>query len=190
MKECGIYSITNRINGKQYFGSTCDWYCRRKAHLSYLRRGIHHSRYLQRAWNKHSEDAFELSIELHVHQPFLRWVEQIYIDSNDEGYNEAKRANNPMIGRKHTAESRLKMSLSQKGKKHPWGAAAISKVNAARICTGRGYFKCRRGGYEVRIREVPKYLGTKSYYVPDEEFAIALVATLRELAEEFKCDTH
>jgi len=40
MKIAGIYCITNKINGKQYIGSSIDLNARWKKHLSSLRESI------------------------------------------------------------------------------------------------------------------------------------------------------
>lgn len=58
----GIYRIINRLNEKSYIGSSQNisrrWYLHRAA----LRRNRHHSVYLQRAWNKYGEAAFEFEL--------------------------------------------------------------------------------------------------------------------------------
>lgn len=59
-----IYFITNTINGKQYIGQTQDFQDRKQRHLFALRRGIHHSEKLQRAYNKYGEDAFSFKYEI------------------------------------------------------------------------------------------------------------------------------
>lgn len=58
-KKSGIYCIINIKNGHKYIGSSTNMYQRLMCHRSWLRRGSHHSIYLQRAWNKYGESIFE-----------------------------------------------------------------------------------------------------------------------------------
>src|SRR5258705_6503762 len=58
----GIYKIVCIPTGKIYVGSTNDFYQRWKSHRSELKRGVHHSRYLQFSWNKYGEAAFAFEI--------------------------------------------------------------------------------------------------------------------------------
>lgn len=55
---CGIYRIRNTLNEKVYVGSAVDIRKRWQGHKSHLDEGVHHCRYLQRAWLKHGEIAF------------------------------------------------------------------------------------------------------------------------------------
>ena len=57
-----IYIIENLINGKAYIGQTKNKTKRRVDHFSLLRHNKHHNDYLQRAWNKYGEEAFEFNL--------------------------------------------------------------------------------------------------------------------------------
>ncbi len=121
-KITGIYKIVNTINGHKYVGSAVDMKKRWKRHLYELEASKHHSPKLQNAWNKYGEDAFEFSVieECERARKVLLGREQYWMDTLESygpsGYNIAKHAANPMLGRAHTTETREKMSDAQKGK--------------------------------------------------------------------------
>jgi group I intron endonuclease len=95
MKESGIYKITCKINGKLYIGSAVNLYKRwRSRHLPSLRKNTHHNRYLQAAWNKYGENAFECKTIENCAKPDLIAREQYWIDALNAadaqyGYNVA-----------------------------------------------------------------------------------------------------
>lgn len=60
----GIYKITCSISGKIYIGQTTNMKKRWSDHLYFLGKGKHHSRYLQRIYNKYGASCFIFSIEL------------------------------------------------------------------------------------------------------------------------------
>lgn len=136
---CGVYKIANKINGKIYVGSAKDFSERWNRHLRQLRKGKHHSKHLQRAYDKYGEDNFSFEIiEICSEEQRLE-REQYYLDAllpfGDRGYNESKKAtncvlygenngmygkrgeNNPNFGRRNTEETKRKMSMAAKGKK-------------------------------------------------------------------------
>ena len=118
----GIYAITNAENGKVYIGSTIGLAKRWEYHRQDLRRGDHANPHLQRAWNKYGEAAFEFGIleyldspeELHLAEQF--WCD-VYHEEGKELYNIATVGPAPMLGRKHTEESRQKMSKVGMGRR-------------------------------------------------------------------------
>lgn len=61
-KMSGIYEVVNSTNGRRYVGSSVDIRRRLNQHRAALRRGDHHNSYLQSAWNKHGESAFEFRV--------------------------------------------------------------------------------------------------------------------------------
>lgn len=88
----GIYSITNQITGDKYIGQTkVSFEDRWKHHLNDLKRNIHDNDYLQKAWNKYGEDAFEFkAIHICDELDILNDLEVYYIkkyDSFNNGYN-------------------------------------------------------------------------------------------------------
>ena len=119
-KISGIYKIVNTVNGKKYVGSALDIRVRWWKHRQYLRKNNHHSIKLQNAWNKYGEESFDFSIieECEPIKEILEEREQFWMDYykayDNHNYNVSKIAGRSMQGRKHTKESREKMSKSSK----------------------------------------------------------------------------
>lgn len=126
----GVYVI--ECNGRQYVGSAQDISSRWAVHRCDLRKGRHHSRYLQRAYNKYGEVALAFSVLEYCEVDQCITREQYWIDALHPAYNmhslarsplgvkrgEATRAklraigmkrNPPMLGKNHTEETRAKM---------------------------------------------------------------------------------
>jgi len=108
------------VNGKRYIGSSKSIDERLNAHKAKLVRGAHHSIALQRAWDKHGEDAFVMQPLAILEQTELLPTEQRLLDqmfdTGEENYNVARFAKAVMKGRKHTAETKAKMSESRMGR--------------------------------------------------------------------------
>ena len=112
----GIYKITNKVNGKQYIGSSIDTKRRWHEHKKRLRRNKHDNIHLQRAWNKYGEAAFIFTIvEIVEHQSLLCEREQHWINSTPNKYNLELFAYSSR-GRIMSEETRRKLSVSRIGK--------------------------------------------------------------------------
>lgn len=109
--KTGIYKITNTVNGKYYIGSAIRISGRFGTHRSQLRKNIHHSIILQRAWNKYGEKNFDFSILEECEKSKLIEREQWYIDNYKPIYNISPTAGN-CLGVKGTIESNSKKSLN------------------------------------------------------------------------------
>lgn len=82
-----IYQIVNKIDGKFYLGSAKNLTRRKARHLKLLRRGQHHSRYLQNAWNKYGEENFEFVVLQKVEPEKVYEFENQLIQSLKPAYN-------------------------------------------------------------------------------------------------------
>ena len=115
MLRCsGIYQIRNTTNDKCYVGSAVDLHARWLKHRRELRKNIHHSAKLQRAWDKYGEDKFSFEVLVTCTKSTLIFYEQQFIDQMPSQYNMAPIAGN-CTGRKHSAATRAKMSAANIG---------------------------------------------------------------------------
>jgi group I intron endonuclease len=123
-----IYTIKNTLNGRQLIGQTMSAIKKRwNLHKYYARRGKHQNPHFQRAWNKYGEDVFVCeSIDSAVTLDQLNELEEHYIAVTPNTYNILAGGRN----KKHTPETKLKMSLTRKGKKR-------SPETCRRISEGR-----------------------------------------------------
>ncbi len=71
MKKCGIYKITNIVNGKALIGLSSDIFRRWVDHRKTLRKNKHDNPYFQNAWNKYGEDNFRFEIILECNKENL-----------------------------------------------------------------------------------------------------------------------
>ncbi len=113
----GIYQILNTANEKFYIGSAANFTLRWSQHKWELKNNSHGNTYLQRAWNKYGEAAFEfIIIEICV-KDHLLIREQFWINNLDAiklGYNMRELAHSN-LGMKWTKEHKFKISKSKRG---------------------------------------------------------------------------
>jgi group I intron endonuclease len=122
IKQSGIYKITCLKTNKIYIGSSIDIKKRWNSHRHHLRNGIHGNNYLQNSWNKYGEKNFKFEI-IEIIKPKLlmknelRWFKKTKCCNLKFGFNIGKNPNAPMLGRKHSKKSKLKISTALIGKK-------------------------------------------------------------------------
>ena len=117
-----IYAIRNKTNGAEYIGSAVANRLDKRwvRHRTDLRSGKHHSRFLQRAWDKYGELSFEFIRVEEVEDAVLLRTEQRYLDARKSGlprgmtYNVCWKAGN-CFGRKASAGTKRRLSLSHMG---------------------------------------------------------------------------
>lgn len=100
--NCGVYQIRNSVTGKVYIGSSTNIKRRKYAHFNRLAAGKHHSRLLQRSFDKHGAGAFEFSVLSVCTPDVLLKNEQSIIDfcgASDPklGYNISMVAGSPVV---------------------------------------------------------------------------------------------
>ena len=113
--EGGIYGIINTVNGHIYIGSSRNIMSRWRQHRKHLNMQIHHSLYLQKAWNKYGSSSFALKPLLYINDlNKLIFFEQIFLDKLKPQYNVAKIAGS-VLGIKRSAEFKNHLSNLKKG---------------------------------------------------------------------------
>ena len=114
MNCSGIYEIVNSNNGKRYVGSTVSFSKRWWKHKRLLNQKKHSNLYLQRAWSKHGETAFNFSVVLICARNNLLMYEQKVIDATKPDYNVS-----PVAGLPHgpvlTEEHKRNIGLGNRG---------------------------------------------------------------------------
>lgn len=113
---CGIYKIVLKRDGRTYVGSSSKIEQRFAEHKVLLRRGEHHSPYLQRACTKYGLKAFVFEIIEICDIDLLLTREQFYIDLLKPIFNSAKVAGSRR-GVKMSPETRTKIGNTLRGKK-------------------------------------------------------------------------
>jgi len=80
-----------------------------------LNRGCHFNPYLQNSWSKHGQDkfVFEVLLELGVDDYLLEWEELFFRADKPELNATYVAVGSPLKGKKHTAESRRRMTDGQ-----------------------------------------------------------------------------
>ena len=120
----GIYKITLLKDGRSYIGSSVGVERRWTDHKRDLKGNYHHSRHLQRAWNKYGADAFGFEIlekcdveglDDDAIKELLFQREQFWFDSIRPEFNGCLVARS-RLGYKATPETRAKQSAARKGK--------------------------------------------------------------------------
>lgn len=117
MVNKGVYQIKNLVDGNVYIGSSSvnidsRWQC----HKRELLKGSHCNFKLQQAWDFYGESAFDFSILSKCPSEYCVRLEQYFLDFNKPYYNICKIAGSN-LGTKRSLETRLKMSIAQKGLK-------------------------------------------------------------------------
>lgn len=138
-KISGIYCIENIVKHKRYIGQSVDINRRKYEHIHSLSNNKHLNAYLQRSWNEYGEENFKFSILELCNKSQLKsrevyWIE--FYDSFNNGYNmtlggddnpmnyqecrtklsESLKGNKIWLGKKHKEETKIKISLGNKGK--------------------------------------------------------------------------
>jgi group I intron endonuclease len=125
--NCGVYTITQISTGRTYVGSSVTLKNRITTHKRHLRQGVHHSQFLQRAYDKYGVDDFEFKHIIYCSPENTLYYEQLVIDAYDAhhvkgGFNISPTAGSRLGIPNHnkggtiSEEQKLKISEANKGK--------------------------------------------------------------------------
>lgn len=155
-----IYKIRNLLNQNFYVGSSINNRVRFRQHRRLLRKGVHHCKHLQAAWNKYGEDVFVFEVvevvDVRTELALLQTVENRWLLAHvgkahcyNSGYQSdapwrgAPKTAHPNFGRAKTAEQRAEISATLKAyyaeapENHPRYGKTLSKASRAKISANR-----------------------------------------------------
>lgn len=138
-RKIGIYCIQNKLNNKQYIGSSANISKRLKEHFRKLRKKEHHSYHLQSAFNKYGENNFmffiieEMDIiitESNIEDVKTKLLnrEQYWIDNLKPEYNISPTASSS-LGIKRREDTIEKIRKANLGIKHPEWRNKIKSIS-------------------------------------------------------------
>lgn len=133
MKRPGVYLIRCSESGKVYVGQTVDLERRKRDHIRSLRKGEHHNGYLQRAFDKYGEGAFEFSVLqectiAELDSAETTWIRKLDAMNPDNGYNLESGGNPGKVVSESTRDKKRGINNPQYGKK-----ISAAHVEALRI---------------------------------------------------------
>ena len=169
--NCGIYSITNILNGQRYIGSSVDIRNRWRSHRNMLRTNRHHSAYLQNSYNANGETNFVFAIieecPENSSKQFLIEREQHYLDELVPEYNGSKiagRVDMTLEVREKISKKALGRSSAFKGRKHTEESKKLIFDNHADCKGEKGAFYGKKHTKEAKILIGNSKRGDKNYF--------------------------
>lgn len=118
--KTGVYIFTNTTTGKFYIGSAANLKKREREHKQKLVNNKHCNTHLQASYNKYGISSFTFKVLLFCSKDDLLFYEQRAINLLQPDYNMCPIAGSP-LGRKHTEETKKKMSLAKQGNTYAIG---------------------------------------------------------------------
>ncbi len=136
--KSGIYIILNKINQKCYIGSASKLKNRISDHFSMLKTNTHHSKHLQRSYNKYGKDNFIHFVLERVEPKDLISREQYWMDILKPEYNMNPIARNS-FGIKRSKETCKKIGLAKLGHSYNKGRIVSQETRdkIAKSLTGK-----------------------------------------------------
>lgn len=112
---CGVYEIVHWETMRRYVGSSSEIEKRLYYHVTMLRVGRHHCKYLQNVWNKYGESGFEFFLLEECQPDELNDREQFHMEASSlHRLMNCDPTARTVRGWKHGSKARCKMSESAK----------------------------------------------------------------------------
>lgn len=183
-KICGIYKITNTVNGKVYIGQSIDIFTRWKKHRIFGRpsntSNPEHKYPLYMAMRKYGIDNFEFEIIEQCAQNDLNDIEEKYIrqynsDSSDYGYNCRKQFHSTgKLSVEDVQQIYMLLSSTSFTMSDIAGIVKVATTVISKINQGKLHYNANQS-YPIRSREqtrklssINKRLSDSDGYIPDE----------------------
>jgi len=163
----GIYEIRNITNGRIYIGSAVNISKRWRDHLRQLESNNHHSKFMNRCWNKHGKESFVFRVLENCCKEHLINREQHYIDILKPEYNTAQKAGS-QLGYKHSKETRKKMSESRPKDFSPMTGKHHTKETRAMISATKTGVKMGKYSEERRLKTAQAMRESKNALTDNE----------------------
>lgn len=110
----GVYKIINKQNGHFYVGSSINIKKRLDRHQNELEKGIHHSIYLQRAFDKYGKESFDFTVyKITETEDEARELEQKILDTAKCLYNISKKASGGDLISYHPQKDEIIKNISR-----------------------------------------------------------------------------
>lgn len=176
--QSSIYKITHTPSGRFYIGSAKNTKLRWARHERQLASGDHHSKYLQRLYNKYGKESLVFEIVEHCEIDKLIEREQYYLDLLLPPLNSYKIAGSPK-GFKHSEETKRKQSERQKGRKVTFSQQGMANILASAK-------KTKSVEHRKKLSESAKLRDISHLKTPEVIEKVALFHRGRKRSEETK----
>lgn len=181
MAENVIYKIRNVANGKFYVGSAQNTHVRFRQHRRLLRKGVHHCKHLQAAWNKYGEDVFKFEVVEYVgsseklEEAEDRWLQEHV--GKIHCYNSGWSAKAPWRGAPKELHPRYGSTLTEQNKQL-LRKATLEQWQTSDPRTGRKHSEETKAKIKAKVQEALAE-GRGGRFIPSEETRAKMSSALK-----------
>jgi len=191
--NCGVYCIKQKSTNRVYIGSSVALKNRITTHKRHLKQGIHHSIFLQRAYDKYGVDDFDFYTVLYCDNDNALYYEQLLIDSYNAhhkkgGFNISPTAGSRLGIPNHnkggtiSEEQKIKISIANKGKQSWKKGKTMSDYEKQKLIAAN----TGRKGWNIGLKTGPRSEETKKKLSDANKGKKATEATKEKISEALK----